>query len=41
MDEDPVGGAIGFAHNPLSDAVLKRRNDLALDRLRRLAEARA
>jgi hypothetical protein len=41
MDEDPVEEAIGLAHNPLSDAALKRRNDLALDRLRRLAEARA
>jgi uncharacterized protein YndB with AHSA1/START domain len=41
MDEDPVEGIIDTLHNPLSDEALKRRNDAALGRLKRLAEARA
>jgi carbon monoxide dehydrogenase subunit G len=39
MDEKPVEGIVDAVHNPLSDAVLKRRNDLALDRLKQLALA--
>jgi uncharacterized protein YndB with AHSA1/START domain len=40
MEEEPVEGVLETVHNPLSDAALAKRNDLALDRLRRLAEAR-
>lgn len=38
MDEEPVEGAVDTLHNPLSDAALTKRNDLALRRLKRLAE---
>jgi uncharacterized protein YndB with AHSA1/START domain len=41
MDEAPVEGAIEKVHTPLSDAALKERNDVALGRLKRLAEERA
>lgn len=41
MDEAPVEGVIDAAHTSISDAALKRRNELALGRLKRLAEARA
>jgi carbon monoxide dehydrogenase subunit G len=41
MDEEPVDGVVGAIHTRLTDAALKRRNDAALQRLRRLAESRA
>jgi len=41
MDEEPINGVIRTIHTRLSDAALKRRNDAALQRLRRLAESRA
>lgn len=41
LDEQPTEGLLDTLHNPLSDAALKARNDLALGRLRRLAEDRA
>lgn len=41
MDEGPVEGVVETLHTSLTDAVLKRRNRAALDRLKRLAEARA
>jgi len=41
MTEEPVEGALDLLHNPITDALLGRRNDIGLDRLRRLAEARA
>jgi uncharacterized protein YndB with AHSA1/START domain len=41
MEEEPVEGALETLHNPLSDAALAKRNDLALGRLKRLAEGRA
>ena len=40
LQEEPVDGAMELLHNPASDALLGRRNDVGLDRLRRLAEAR-
>jgi uncharacterized protein YndB with AHSA1/START domain len=40
MTEEPVAGVLGAVHNPLSDALLRRRNDVSLDRLRQLAEKR-
>lgn len=39
MKEEPVEGAIDLLHNPISDALLGKRNDVGLDRLRRLVEA--
>ena len=41
LDEHPAEGVVDALHNRLSDAALKARNDLALGRLRELAEARA
>jgi uncharacterized protein YndB with AHSA1/START domain len=41
MEEEPIEGVLETVHNPVSAAALEKRNDLALDRLRRLAEARA
>jgi uncharacterized protein YndB with AHSA1/START domain len=41
MEEAPLEGALVTVHNPLSEAALARRNDAALGRLKRLAEARA
>jgi uncharacterized protein YndB with AHSA1/START domain len=41
MDEEPVDGVAGALHNRLTDGALARRNDVALGRLKRLAEARA
>lgn len=41
LDEHPAEGMVDALHNPLSDAALKARNDLALGRLRQLTEARA
>ena len=41
MDEGPVEGVIDKVHNPLTDEALKRRNEAALGRLKRLAEIRA
>jgi hypothetical protein len=40
MDEQPIEGVIGAVHTRVGDAVLKLRNDVALDRLRELAEGR-
>jgi uncharacterized protein YndB with AHSA1/START domain len=40
MEEEPVDGALETVHNPLSDAALAKRNDVALGRLKKLAEAR-
>lgn len=41
MDEAPVEGAMDALHTPVSDAALKQRNEVALDRLKRIAEERA
>ncbi len=41
MDEEPVEGLASALHTRLSDAALKARCDVALGRLKRLAEARA
>ena len=41
MDEAPTDGLIARLHGRIADRLLKRRNDEALKRLRRLAEARA
>jgi carbon monoxide dehydrogenase subunit G len=41
MDEAPIEGVVDAVHTRISDAALKRRNEAALDRLKRLAEARA
>jgi uncharacterized protein YndB with AHSA1/START domain len=41
MDEEPVEGLVEAVHNAVADAALGRRNDEALRRLKRLAEARA
>lgn len=38
MDEKPTHGPGAWVHNPLLDAVLARRLDETLDRLRRLVE---
>ena len=40
MDETPLEGLVDTLHNRLTDEALKRRNDVALNRLKRLAEAR-
>ena len=40
MREEPVEGVLEAAHTKLSDAALSRRNEVALDRLRRLVEER-
>jgi uncharacterized protein YndB with AHSA1/START domain len=41
MDEAPTEGVVDAVHTPISDAALEQRNRVALDRLKRLAEARA
>jgi len=41
LDERPAEGLLDTLQNRLSDSALKVRNDLALGRLRRLAEDRA
>lgn len=40
MREEPVEGVLEATHTRLSDAALARRNEVALDRLRRLVESR-
>jgi uncharacterized protein YndB with AHSA1/START domain len=40
MDEEPVEGVVDALHTRVTDAALRRRNDLALGRLKRLAEER-
>jgi uncharacterized protein YndB with AHSA1/START domain len=41
MEEEPVDGALETVHNTLSGAALTKRNEAALGRLKKLAEARA
>jgi len=41
MEEDAVEGLVASLRTRVSDAVLKQRGDVALGRLKRLAEARA
>jgi uncharacterized protein YndB with AHSA1/START domain len=41
MDETPTDGLIARLHGRIADRLLRRRNDAALKRLRRLAETRA
>ena len=41
MDEAPVEGVVDALHTSVGDAALEQRNRVALERLRRLAEARA
>jgi uncharacterized protein YndB with AHSA1/START domain len=40
MDEAPVEGLVDSLHTSISDAALAKRNEVALERLRRLAEAK-
>jgi hypothetical protein len=41
MEEEPVDGVAETVHTRVSDAALGRRNEVALGRLKRLAEARS
>lgn len=41
LDEYPVRGPLARLHNPLTDLLIKIRNERSLDLLRRLAEQRA
>lgn len=41
MDEEPVAGMLETVHTRVSDAALNTRNEIALNRLKRLAETRA
>jgi uncharacterized protein YndB with AHSA1/START domain len=41
MREEPASGFVRATHTRLTDVILRRRNDAALARLRRLAEAGA
>lgn len=40
MDEAPVEGLVDSLHTSISDAALAKRNEVALERLRRLVEAK-
>jgi uncharacterized protein YndB with AHSA1/START domain len=38
MTEEPVEGLVDATHNPVTDAVLSKRNEVTLERLRSLVE---
>lgn len=40
MDEEPVEGLVETVHSRITDAVLGRRNEAALERLKRIVEER-